>query len=292
MKARKKCLFFFLMLCLCLCNCGRGGADSVSVNNTESLSEDLRRTMINRSYALDVEFEAKTHDEDAARILVEDLIEHTFYESEDPKGGDYLRFQYGGCDMKQTVDRNLKAYSYSIRILPVYYTTAEEEAYVDEAVSSVVSDFYQGGGSSDYEKVCFVRDYICDTVTYDTVHKHTKGSGHIQYTAYAGLFYHTALCQGYSVLCYRLLKELGVDCRVVTGTVYVNGTPERHAWNIVNIDGLYYNLDVTMDDISESRDYFLKSYISFASDHEIDAEYLTEEFKEKYPISGKDYENE
>ena len=60
----------------------------------------------------------------------------------------------------------------------------------------------------------------------------------LKYTAYAAMINKTAVCQGYASLLYRLLLECGVDCRVVTG--YGNGG--RHAWNIVEVDGKYYNV--------------------------------------------------
>ena len=91
----------------------------------------------------------------------------------------------------------------------------------------------------------------------------------------AALLDGTAVCQGYATLMYRMLLEVGVDCRVVTG--YVDG--EGHAWNIVKLGDLYYNIDATFDDGEgmDPRECFLKNAAHFA-DHERDPEFLTEAF--------------
>jgi transglutaminase/protease-like cytokinesis protein 3 len=57
---------------------------------------------------------------------------------------------------------------------------------------------------------------------------------------------------------FRLLKELGVECRIVTGTGTNNqGEDEYHAWNEVLVDGEYYNIDATWDAGKENYQYFL-----------------------------------
>ncbi|MFR8181399.1 MAG: transglutaminase domain-containing protein [Dorea sp.] len=59
-----------------------------------------------------------------------------------------------------------------------------------------------------------------------------------KYTAYAALIDKTAVCQGYASLLYRMVLDAGVDARVISGDA---GGP--HAWNIVRLNGKYYNLD-------------------------------------------------
>ncbi len=285
---RRYGMIFVMLLCAALLGgCGEYGYSGVEINNMEALSGDLRSVMIKRSYALDIEFNARTGDEEVLRSLSEELISGVFYESSDPKGGDYLKYQYGGCKMEPEMQKTLSGYSYKVRILPEYFTDAGEEAYVDSEVARITG--LVGPDAGEYDKVKFVHDHICRTVTYDKVHKHTKGSGHYQSTAYGCLYYHTALCQGYSVLAYRLLKELGMDARIVTGDLNINGKTERHAWNIVRIGDRYYNMDITMDDISGNYDCFLKSEESFSADHKRDAGFCSEEFCEAYPMADEDY---
>ncbi len=291
LRIKYRILLFFISVSV-LCGCGRTEYSGVEVKNKAAITESLRRVMINRSYAMDIVFDAETADEEVLRKLSEELISEVFYESDDPKGGDYLRYQYGGCSMEPCMDKDGAGYSYRLRMIPEYYTTAEEELYVDSEISRILKSIKDDPGLSEYEKVKAVRDHICDTVSYDTVHKHMKGSGHVQSTAYGCLYYHTALCQGYAVLTYRMLKELGMDVRIIKGDLFVNGRMERHAWNIVRIGDEYYNLDVTMDDINRNYDHFLKSDESFNRDHKRDEEFLTEDFYREYPVSSMDHEYE
>ena len=60
----------------------------------------------------------------------------------------------------------------------------------------------------------------------------------LKHTAYAALMHKTSVCQGYAVLLYRMLKECGIDNRIITG---YGGSErdEKHAWNIVEIDDKY-----------------------------------------------------
>ena len=66
------------------------------------------------------------------------------------------------------------------------------------------------GALSEEGKIRKVHDYLVDTLSYDSVHKDNQSS-HGKTTAYAALKYHQVVCQGYAVLGYRLLKELGVE---------------------------------------------------------------------------------
>ena len=49
-----------------------------------------------------------------------------------------------------------------------------------------------------------------------------------------------------------MLLKAGIDCRIIVGNAgcFMEGFEdyEYHAWNIVDIDGSYYHVDVTWDD--------------------------------------------
>ena len=60
-----------------------------------------------------------------------------------------------------------------------------------------------------------------------------------------------------------MMQQLGIPCYYCTG--YAG---EDHAWNIVKLDGAYYNVDVTWDDTEDSNyNYFNKSDSEYASTH-------------------------
>ena len=84
------------------------------------------------------------------------------------------------------------------------------------------------------------------------------------YSAYGAIINGKAVCQGYASLFYRMCREAGIPARIITGL----GNGGAHAWNIVKLDGAYYNVDVTWDDTEDSNyNYFNKSDSEYASTH-------------------------
>lgn len=130
-----------------------------------------------------------------------------------------------------------------------YLSTIDEEIYTDAAVAQLVPQFNKG---TTYDKILAVHDYICNTVSYsyETLNKTADFA-----SAYDALYYKTTVCSGYALLFQKFMDYLGIPCYVATGNV--NGP---HAWNLVNIDGLWYHIDCTNDDQSWgiSRYRFLK----------------------------------
>lgn len=113
-----------------------------------------------------------------------------------------------------------------------------KDAY-NSAIATIVS------GASEYtseiEKELYVHDAICSLASYDS-------SSALNQSAYSALVNGSTVCAGYARAFQNVCQELGLTCYYVTGTS--NG--EGHAWNIISIDGDFYNVDVTWDDsISE-----------------------------------------
>ena len=114
---------------------------------------------------------------------------------------------------------------------------------------------------TDHEKVKVIHDWIVLNLSYDTSLK--------KYTAYDGLVTGSTVCQGYSLLAYRMLERVGIDNRIVEGTA----GGQLHAWNIVNLDGKWYHMDTTWDDPTPDRkgkvshSYYLLSDDEMARDH-------------------------
>ena len=205
--------------------------------------------------------------------LVDEAMAHTG----NPTEGDYLLWVYGGWGLGgTTVD-----FTYTF----LYYTDADQEAEMDAAAAALLEEL-DLAGKSDYQKVLAVYTYICDNITYD--YEHLEDENYLlMYTAYAALVNKTAVCQGYAVLLYRLLLSLGVDIRVVTSVT--------HAWNIIGLEGLYYNADSTWDAGNTSFVWFLLNMEHFSRDpfsiehHEREEPYNGAEFMAAYPMSETDY---
>ncbi|MCR5692221.1 MAG: lasso peptide biosynthesis protein [Eubacterium sp.] len=145
----------------------------------------------------------------------------------------------------------------------------------------------QASCQTNYQRIWQTYCYIAKTVKYD----HRKNP---YYSAWGGLVKGKTVCNGYALICYRLLNQMGIPCRFVTGKIKDGKKWYLHAWNIVEIDGKWYNLDSCQDDWGKKpyTDYFLKTDKYFSKDHKRDSFYRTKSFKKKYPMSKKNYKAE
>jgi len=69
-------------------------------------------------------------------------------------------------------------------------------------------------------------------------------------SAYSSLVSGPTVCAGYSRAMQYVMQLAGIPCYYCTG--YAG---ENHAWNIICLDGDYYNVDVTWDDTDSSPEY-------------------------------------
>lgn len=170
----------------------------------------------------------------------------------------------------------------SLTINVQYETTLAMERIVDSKVASIIKKLSLQG-NTDYDKVKKIHDYIINNASYDTTYENT--------TAYDILINKTSVCEGYTLIAYRLFVDSGLESKIITG----DGDDQPHAWNIVKVDGKWYNIDLTWDDpISSSGksilryDYFLKNSYDFKG-HTRYNEFNTTEFKSSYPIAAESY---
>lgn len=144
-----------------------------------------------------------------------------------------------------------------------YLTTKTQELTVQKKVDQVLANIITPSMTT-FQKVKAVNDYIVSNAKYG---ESTKSSPH---SAHALLLEGQAVCQGYALLTYKMLNQLGVEAQYVVGIV--NGN-EDHAWNLVKIDGKWYHLDTTWNDPLPNRpgtssyDYFLVTDAQLKKDH-------------------------
>ena len=93
-------------------------------------------------------------------------------------------------------------------------------------------------GTSQYEYVKNTFTYLIDTVDYVT------GAPDNQ-NIYSSLVNKQTVCAGYAKATQYLLQRMGMTALYVTGSVVDRGD---HAWNIVQCDGEYYQVDTTFGD--------------------------------------------
>lgn len=260
---------------------------SFHVENEEEIISTLRTGMRDHSRQITIRFTAHTERQDVIKEMADHWIEEALKETDNPTEGDYIRYQYGGYEIRYSDSPSKNKYDYTVKIIPDYYTYYVEEEEVTEEIHRILESFSFDEHTSEIEKVQTIYQYVYDNVSYDNVHK-DKSNNHMKTTAYSALFYHTAVCQGYSVLLYRMFREAGLSARVITGMAHFDDQEEYHAWNIVGIDGVYYNLDATWDKSYDTQEHFLKSDAEF-TDHVRDEQFCTAEFYEHYPMAAESY---
>lgn len=228
----------------------------------------------------------------AANTLAQQVLDLALAHTGAPDEGDYLRFNIGYMEPNSVnFGKQGDSWQFTVTYYFAYWTTPEQESELDERIEELVQALdLRNDQLTAYQKVCAIYNYICGNVVYDYENLHDDSYG-LKFTTYAAVVNKTAVCQGYATLFYRLCLEAGVDNRIITGEGINNeGQPERHAWNLVELDGQYYCLDSTWDAGMYDYWYFLKSNNDFYN-HTPDPQYLSAEFMAKYPVAAQSYEH-
>lgn len=254
------------------------GSDSISLDGAapgfstaKAAGAYVREQMIARSEEISFVYSG---DFDA---VLDEALAHTG----EPKAGDSIVNQLAYWDGAIYSDGTMVLYVQ-------YYTTAAQEAAVDNKVAQLKTSLNLPR-ASDYETVKAVHDYLCENVVYDWDYE--TATDDTPWTTWGALVKGKCVCQGYSLAMYRLMLECGIDCRIIGGV--------GHAWNIVELDGLYYSLDVTWADQEEYGiyyDWFLKGKGGLSGDHKPTTDVfgndmsLGSSFWNDYPMSLTDYD--
>lgn len=151
-----------------------------------------------------------------------------------------------------------------VAILPNYNMTQSEYtialAGCRQAADEILSDLYNSP-LSDIEKALLVHDRIAVWCEYDI--NQTQGSE--SYGISGVLNRHKAVCDGYAITYKYLLNKLNINCG------YCISNTLNHRWNMIEINGQLYNVDVTWDDPiydiygNVHHDHFMKSSAYFAA---------------------------
>lgn len=239
--------------------------------------EDLYQGMLEGKKTIELEYIGS---EDALEDYVVGAISEAFAIDKDNTSSDfdYMRYIHSASHVNMTGWGRRYKVTYTMEYLETIEQTQKTDKMVTEELKKL-----NLAKKSDYEKIKGVHDYVINNTSYDL-------STELNSPYYA-LVEKTSACQGYAVLIYKMLTELDIPCRVITG--YAKGG--LHAWNIVELDGKWYNLDATWDDpiglfgkSTMRYRYFLKTD-SDMSDHKRDDEFMTSAFYEAYPMAKESY---
>jgi hypothetical protein len=106
--------------------------------------------------------------------------------------------------------------------------------YYDQ-IDTILAEMPQG--MSNLDIVLWLHDYLCIHFAYDNDLQST--------TTYSFFKSGVGVCQAYTLTYMALLKKCGISVD------YVSSDEMNHIWNVVELDGEWYHVDVTWDDAQD-----------------------------------------
>lgn len=223
--------------------------EELSASDFITASEKIGQSDGLRNYAYD-----KLDDEEKALYteiygIISTMAKDTKVSSKDPKQIDKV-FNYVMLDHPeifyitgysltkymrgQNIEKLTVAGTYTMSVEDAAKASLIIDAYVDKCLSGY------SGSLDEYEKVKYVYEYLITNTEYDLT---VQDNQNILSITRDG----RTVCQGYAKAMQYILNKMGVFCILCEGTV--KGA-EAHVWNIVRIDGKYYQVDATWGDAS------------------------------------------
>lgn len=190
---------------------------------------------------------------------------------------DYLLYSVKEYELVRGVKENMNAYT--LRVL--YRERPEQLLKVNKMVNKSLLALKLSNDSAAV-KVRKLHDFIIRRVKYN--------GGTSKDSAYAAIVEGQANSRGYALLAYKMLTEVGVPCRIVSGVV----AGDAAFWNIVKIEGFWYYLDLARDDgdneiVPVRYNYFLRGSLAMIKDHSLSDDYQMAEFEANHPVDSADY---
>ncbi|WP_010289953.1 transglutaminase domain-containing protein [Kurthia massiliensis] len=162
-----------------------------------------------------------------------------------------------------------------------YRMTRDEHAWVTSEIQRVLAEII-APHMSDLQKVIAVHDYIVRNHQYEM---NTTGS---PFTVYTFMHEKQGVCMAYALLFAKMMDELNIPCHYVVGKA--DGESNLgHAWNMVQLEGHWYHIDATWNDLGskmKSHDiryrYFLRSDRFMERDHHWNHDHYPQCLSETY----------
>ncbi len=233
------------------------------------------------------------------------VIHKALKETSSPFDGDYLRYKLSDAYLESRKVNN----EYAVYIGGTKITTPEQEkevnkrcSYISTLLKTQKSERQQKGKKfTDYDTVKFIYDYLIKNVNlyndYDITNEYN--------TAYGALVKGEATGKGIAHAFYRLVREAGINCRIIAGKTASGLSEMSSAWNIVQLDGKYYYVDIASDKLFGGNVPFFflcgeKEFQTMCIDYahirnrrnehiDIECDYTADAFYAEYPVADNRY---
>lgn len=127
-----------------------------------------------------------------------------------------------------------------IRFQPIYNVTEEAQAVYQKQIDAAVADILAEAPveGTDYDKALFVYRTLIENTDYNLDAEHNQN-------IISTFVNKETVCRGYAYGAQYLLNALEVPCISVCGV----SEGEAHSWNLIQMDGEYYYMDVTWGEV-------------------------------------------
>lgn len=125
---------------------------------------------------------------------------------------------------------------YVLNVMPAYRYTGGERARKLAEFNAEIDNIlaYASNAVTALGKVMLVNDYFCLNYKYDYSYS--------IYDAHSLFTLKTGVCQAYMLGFRAVMEQLGINCLTATSESM------NHTWNMVNVNGEWYHIDVTWND--------------------------------------------
>ena len=186
---------------------------------------------------------------------------------------DYIRYTIRDVETNVRGNRFQTEFIFYIK----HISTQREDQYVFKKAQKIASNINQWGlNVHQVEKS--INDYLVKNLEYDKSLKNES--------PYQALVTGRTTCLGYALLAQLILDKAGLKNRIITGKL--KSRDEGHAWNLVRLEGKWYHLDVTQNDMAydSGNDMMLYGWYNL-SDREISSTHSWE--RNDYPAASQNY---
>ena len=139
-----------------------------------------------------------------------------------------------------------------VEILPEYlFPKAKIEEHRKALTARVQKLARPAQNMSEWEKEAYIHDFIVQNVRYDKLKKPYS------HEIIGPLQNGVGVCEGIAKTVKLLCDRLGIECLIAISDKNPDSTSDYlHAWNIVKLDGGYYNVDVSRADTKTSPERY------------------------------------
>ena len=137
--------------------------------------------------------------------------------------------------------------------------TDDDITKIDNKIDEIVNTLNINNTDDIKTKILLFHDYLANSNKYDKA-KEYNNSTYNSDTAIGPLFEGYSICSGYSDAMAIFLNRLGLEnIKIIT---------EKHTWNAVKINNVWYHIDITWDDpiVTNGEDIITHDYFLITTD--------------------------